>query len=90
MPNLASVKTKDFNPPTPWGVGQRRTACVKDTHIISIHPLRGEWDVGNARHDKKSRHFNPPTPWGVGRPPAITVSNLPISIHPLRGEWDRR
>ena len=34
----------NFNPPTPWGVGQPRRIKMANTFTISIHPLRGEWD----------------------------------------------
>ena len=122
-----------FNPPTPWGVGPRRrhsafaklrfqsthsvgsgTAIAgnrmadmqfQSTHsvgsgtgepstnavgkMISIHPLRGEWDVPYGLFAAQVTDFNPPTPWGVG--PSVHLLFTPflqISIHPLRGEWD--
>ena len=57
---------------------------------ISIHPLRGEWDVVLAHEHFTGYYFNPPTPWGVGLPrPQRPEGRADISIHPLRGEWDR-
>ena len=35
-----------FNPPTPWGVGRETAFRVVMSEDISIHPLRGEWDMG--------------------------------------------
>ena len=35
-------------------------------HTISIHPLRGEWDLTVFVVSVYGYDFNPPTPWGVG------------------------
>ena len=56
----------DFNPPTPWGVGQRYMAT--GSAIFYFNPPT-PWGVGHAapRFLMCPSNFNPPTPWGVGR-----------------------
>ena len=46
------------------GTGAETKITLNDA--ISIHPLRGEWDVNVSCHSCTSQNFNPPTPWGVG------------------------
>ena len=38
-------KLRDFNPPTPCGVGLRRRSRADPLHPISIHPPRAGWDA---------------------------------------------
>ena len=40
-------KSRDFNPPTPCGVGPRPPAALLGRRSISIHPPRAGWDNGN-------------------------------------------
>ena len=66
-------------------------AEVPETERISIHPLRGEWDVGVCYAVSASVEFQSTHSVGSG----TKTSKLParengISIHPLRGEWDSK
>ena len=56
-----------FNPPTPWGVGRLLQEMQQPPGQISIHPLRGEWDIVHEIAEQVVFYFNPPTPWGVGQ-----------------------
>ena len=64
-----SPSPRNFNPPTPRGVGQNPLRFGKLLFDISIHPPREGWDC--FRHGKGVRptNFNPPTPRGVGPAP---------------------
>ena len=55
----------NFNPRTPCGVRQPRTASESGNIYISIHaPLAGcDWAIG--RDKKSQKNFNPRTPCGV-------------------------
>ena len=61
-----SFPVRDFNPPTPYGVGRYAIDLVPvDTDFnpptpYGVGPL---YDMGY----KDSRDFNPPTPYGVGQ-----------------------
>ena len=73
------------------GSGTYERGVKLPTTVISIHPLRGEWDLVHRVHTRPLQNFNPPTPWGVGRPRQAVFPRISaISIHPLRGEWDGR
>ena len=37
---------KDFNPPTPCGVGHQNHTCTTTEPDISIHPPLAGWDIG--------------------------------------------
>ena len=73
--------SRDFNPPTPWGVGPtvRNTltteAVFQSTHSVGSGTVCR--DILTLRHN----HFNPPTPWGVGLTSAVNTS-APVDFNP--------
>ena len=80
---------RDFNPPTPWGVGLSAYIVFLISLVISIHPPRGGWDFIRCFYITPNFYFNPPTPWGVGHTLQLwRESRQEISIHPPRGGWD--
>ena len=74
---LFALSGTNFNPPTPWGVGPLASRASKTDWIISIHPLRGEWDTRFYTAIDQYDDFNPPTPWGVGLRPVTRHGRLP-------------
>ncbi len=64
--SLSPPPARNFNPPTPHGVGPRLKGGL---HCIdgfqSTHPARG--GTRSNRCFRRNRYFNPPTPHGVGR-----------------------
>ena len=69
---------KNFNPPTPRGVGPKRRAYYQaNREFQSTHPARGGTILGGdpQRH---GLNFNPPTPRGVGR---CNITDLPVYAH---------
>ena len=89
MERTQRQRRMDFNPPTPWGVGHAAALADFKKAYISIHPLRGEWDVLSfcgafttciSIHPLRGE-------WDISSSPVN--GNFRISIHPLRGEWDR-
>ena len=83
-------RSRDFNPPTPCGVGLFISFCIWiPLQFQSTHPV---W--GGTRYlrqiCRRCGYFNPPTPCGVGL--AFYNGDVPkvaISIHPPRVGWDR-
>ena len=59
-------RRRDFNPPTPHGVGPEMSITRDKVTGISIHPPRMGWDRSPATPLTPMRYFNPPTPHGVG------------------------
>ena len=57
-------------------MGQAHTVSFPEFCKISIHPLRGEWDVTVNRFAKLRTDFNPPTPWGVGLVAVIALAAI--------------
>ena len=83
------VRAAAFQSTHSVGSGTTGRRGQQGSFYISIHPLRGEWDLTSLRRMMHGCNFNPPTPWGVGR--KIDKRKNPssnISIHQLRGEWD--
>ena len=71
------------------GSGTQRPEGRADEGTISIHPLRGEWDLtaDRPRGCRKKISIHPLRgEWDIYTWTAATVQK--ISIHPLRGEWD--
>ena len=44
--------------------------------MISILPLRGEWDDRVQESAAEQANFNPPTPWGVGPLDCLTMQTI--------------
>ena len=85
----SSIVFKNFNPPTPCGVGHN----IRD---FSIGPLPdfnpptpcgvGQMAICSAM---RKFYFNPPTPCGVGQEFFAAIGGVGcISIHPPRVGWD--
>ena len=85
------LRTVDFNPPTPCGVGPKSLSSVRSHKYISIHPPRAGWDdivrlVAGFYH---SISIHPPRAgWDQ-----VWVGNDVIqlgfqSTHPVRGGTD--
>ena len=80
----------DFNPPTPWGVGQvYRSSFPACFQFQSTHPVGGgtsaAW-MGTFQPLFQSTH-----PVGGGTAPSVGKPTAEgISIHPPRGGWDSR
>ena len=79
--------SRNFNPPTPCGVGHHRIAQARADVHISIHPPRVGWDHGSGPWRLLHPHFNPPTPCGVGpyKVSADWLLGLFQSTHPVWG-----
>ena len=78
---------KNFNPPTPCGVGPPTRRTFSTWPLISIHPPRAGWDQKPGAMGCSGGYFNPPTPCGVG-PESDADGECPIafqSTHPVRG-----
>ena len=86
--NFCGVR-RNFNPPTPCGVGLFLPTTPQGAVDISIHPPRVGWDHVSPPFPSTPPHFNPPTPCGVGLPRRWPqFRQRPISIHPPRVGWD--
>ena len=73
------------------GSGTSASFCISEYFSISIHPLRGEWDLQAFVTVKSKLPFQSTHSVGSGtctrQQPSLLVL---ISIHPLRGEWDNK
>ncbi len=84
---IHKILIRDFNPPTPCGVGPELLKLIDAMNEISIHPPRVGWDGLRQSNNTGNRHFNPPTPCGVGlvRQGVGTELILFQSTHPVWG-----
>ena len=63
----AFARNRNFNPPTPCGVGHDATVLTEIGYIFqSTHPLRGGTEIFWTKTETYL-DFNPPTPCGVGQ-----------------------
>ena len=80
---------RDFNPPTPRGVGQTRAyRAARFTKFQSTHPARGGTTLPNASFVAFDISIHPPREgWDLC---GMQIIQLPktISIHPPREGWD--
>ena len=84
-----SSMRKNFNPPTPCGVGHGHAGRRPVHDHISIHPPHAGWDHSAPFPPDPCRNFNPPTPCGVGPSSVILNKNTAsISIHLPHAGWD--
>ena len=82
------IPLKNFNPPTPWGVGLPITFGCEKT--IDFNPPT-PWGVGLAPKQFHVAAFEFQSTHSVGsgtNQPFDDLFDQVISIHPLRGEWD--
>ena len=87
MPSERCFLAKNFNPPTPHGVGQQVRISMHIYFQISIHPPRMGWDIAILHPLCGNKNFNPPTPHGVGPNSKTFGSTVFIfqSTHPAWG-----
>ena len=86
--DLSGIRSsRNFNPPTPHGVGLAAIISSVISSGISIHPPRTGWDSKQFLHPFIFLHFNPPTPHGVGQylQQMGKIMEIFQSTHPARG-----
>ena len=81
----------DFNPPTPWGVGQAVKAAKAEIKAFQSTHSVGSGTGRGIIMGMLYGYFNPPTPWGVGQQPYAALRGIrhfnpptPWGVGPLR------
>ena len=73
---------RDFNPPTPCGVGRWFCLLSQSRFRISIHPPRAGWDKNIGKKLIAHINFNPPTPCGVGPDELMEIKEVRKNFNP--------
>ena len=79
---------RNFNPPTPCGVGPGPSSTSSVPSTISIHPLHAEWDNVSWQATMEDYISIHPLHAEWDFLPGEIFDLIPISIHPLHAEWD--